>query len=124
MVLSSFSTATPGRIVDHLENTRGFHLKTVKYLVMDEADRILNMDFEEEVDKLLAEIPKERTTYVVPASSRPCSVLVRPHSSVLFRLNFFRVRKEKLNCPHWLALYSLVLLNLRFFSSDICFQPP
>lgn len=50
--------ATPGRIVDHLENTRGFHLKSIKFLVMDEADRILNMDFEEEVDKLLAEIPK------------------------------------------------------------------
>lgn len=74
--LSSSTTATPGRIVDHLENTRGFHLKTVKYLVMDEADRILNMDFEEEVDKLLAEIPKERSTYVVLVSSRPCSVLV------------------------------------------------
>lgn len=41
--------ATPGRIVDHLENTKGFHLKHVKYLVMDEADRILNLDFEEEV---------------------------------------------------------------------------
>mmetsp|Transcript_26947 Transcript_26947/g.70811 ORF Transcript_26947/g.70811 Transcript_26947/m.70811 type:complete len:536 (-) Transcript_26947:62-1669(-) len=60
--------ATPGRIVDHLENTKGFHLKTVKFLVMDEADRILNMDFEEEVDKLLAEIPKDRTTYLFSAT--------------------------------------------------------
>jgi len=41
--------ATPGRIVDHLENTKGFHLKTLQYLIMDEADRILTMDFEEEV---------------------------------------------------------------------------
>lgn len=38
--------ATPGRLVDHLENTKGFSLKALKYLVMDEADRILNMDFE------------------------------------------------------------------------------
>ena len=38
--------ATPGRLVDHLENTKGFHLRAIKYLVMDEADRILNMDFE------------------------------------------------------------------------------
>ncbi|VDM65253.1 unnamed protein product [Strongylus vulgaris] len=38
--------ATPGRLVDHLENTKGFNLRALKYLVMDEADRILNMDFE------------------------------------------------------------------------------
>ena len=41
--------ATPGRLVDHLENTKGFNLRSLKYLVMDEADRILNMDFEAEV---------------------------------------------------------------------------
>jgi ATP-dependent RNA helicase DDX47/RRP3 len=46
-------TATPGRLVDHLENTKGFALRSLKYLVMDEADRILNMDFETEVDKIL-----------------------------------------------------------------------
>lgn len=45
--------ATPGRLVDHLENTKGFHLRSLKFLVMDEADRILNMDFEQEVDKIL-----------------------------------------------------------------------
>lgn len=42
-----------GRLVDHLEKTKGFSLRTLKYLVMDEADRILNMDFESEVDKIL-----------------------------------------------------------------------
>ena len=41
--------ATPGRLVDHLENTKGFSLRSLRYLVMDEADRILNMDFETEV---------------------------------------------------------------------------
>ena len=43
--------ATPGRLVDHLEKTRGFNLKALKFLIMDEADRILNLDFEAEVDK-------------------------------------------------------------------------
>ena len=47
-----FNAATPGRLVDHLENTKGFNLKSLRYLVMDEADRILNMDFEAEVRKL------------------------------------------------------------------------
>ncbi|XP_054606834.2 probable ATP-dependent RNA helicase DDX47 isoform X2 [Nothobranchius furzeri] len=44
--------ATPGRLIDHLENTKGFSLRALKFLVMDEADRILNMDFETEVQKL------------------------------------------------------------------------
>ena len=35
--------------MDHLENTKGFSLRSLRYLVMDEADRILNMDFETEV---------------------------------------------------------------------------
>ena len=52
--------ATPGRLIDHLEKTRGFNLKALKFLVMDEADRILNMDFEQEMDKILRAIPRER----------------------------------------------------------------
>uniref|UniRef100_A0AC35TQN1 RNA helicase n=1 Tax=Rhabditophanes sp. KR3021 TaxID=114890 RepID=A0AC35TQN1_9BILA len=60
--------ATPGRLVDHLENTKGFNLKALKYLVMDEADRILNMDFEVEINKILRVIPKERNTYLFSAT--------------------------------------------------------
>ncbi|XP_064613929.1 probable ATP-dependent RNA helicase DDX47 isoform X1 [Liolophura sinensis] len=78
--------ATPGRLVDHLENTKGFSLRSLKYLVMDEADRILNMDFEQEVwiainstqilyedlsttvDKILKVIPRERKTYLYSAT--------------------------------------------------------
>lgn len=60
--------ATPGRLVDHLENTKGFSLRTLKYLVLDEADRILNMDFEKEVDTILRVIPKERHTYLFSAT--------------------------------------------------------
>ncbi|CAB3227286.1 unnamed protein product [Arctia plantaginis] len=60
--------ATPGRLVDHLENTKGFNLRALKFLVMDEADRILNMDFEVEVDKILRVIPRERRTYLFSAT--------------------------------------------------------
>jgi len=51
--------ATPGRLVDHLENTKGFNLRQLKYLILDEADRILNLDFEKEVDKILSCLPKD-----------------------------------------------------------------
>ncbi|EQB78981.1 putative ATP-dependent RNA helicase DDX47 isoform 2 [Camelus ferus] len=61
-------TATPGRLIDHLENTKGFNLRALKYLVMDEADRILNMDFETEVDKILKVIPRDRKTFLFSAT--------------------------------------------------------
>uniref|UniRef100_A0A8C8K9E4 RNA helicase n=1 Tax=Oncorhynchus tshawytscha TaxID=74940 RepID=A0A8C8K9E4_ONCTS len=60
--------ATPGRLIDHLENTKGFSLRALKFLVMDEADRILNMDFETEVDKILKVIPRDRRTFLFSAT--------------------------------------------------------
>jgi len=60
--------ATPGRLVDHLENTKGFSLKTVKYLVMDEADRLLSMDFDEALDKILETMPNDRNTFLFSAT--------------------------------------------------------
>lgn len=37
---------TPGRMADHLANTKGFNLRRLKFLIFDEADRLLSMDFE------------------------------------------------------------------------------
>ena len=50
--------ATPGRLVDHLTNTKGFQLRKLRYLVMDEADRMLSMDFEQELNQILDVIPQ------------------------------------------------------------------
>ncbi|RFU73310.1 atp-dependent rrna helicase rrp3 [Trichoderma arundinaceum] len=60
--------ATPGRLVDHLEKTKGFSLRSLKYLVMDEADRLLDMDFGPSIDKILKFIPRERRTYLFSAT--------------------------------------------------------
>ncbi|KAK3000159.1 hypothetical protein RJ639_022647, partial [Escallonia herrerae] len=71
--------ATPGRLVDHLSNTKGFTLRTLKYLVMfcdyvkknmvlDEADRLLNEDFEKTIDQVLSVIPRDRKTYLFSAT--------------------------------------------------------
>ena len=49
--------ATPGRLLDHLQNTKGFHLRQLKYLVLDEADRMLSMDFEKEINEILEAMP-------------------------------------------------------------------
>ena len=60
--------ATPGRLIDHLKDTKGFHLRQVKYLVLDEADRMLSMDFEEELHQILDNIPEERQTFLFSAT--------------------------------------------------------
>ncbi|PWA85007.1 DEAD-box ATP-dependent RNA helicase 10 [Artemisia annua] len=60
--------ATPGRLLDHLSNTKGFSLRTIKYLVLDEADRLLNEDFEKSLDEILNAIPRERNTYLFSAT--------------------------------------------------------
>ncbi|KAL2758816.1 hypothetical protein ACRALDRAFT_2120224 [Sodiomyces alcalophilus JCM 7366] len=60
--------ATPGRLLDHLEKTRGFNLRSLKYLVMDEADRLLDLDFGPSIDRILKFVPRERKTYLFSAT--------------------------------------------------------
>jgi ATP-dependent RNA helicase DDX47/RRP3 len=60
--------ATPGRLLDHLENTKGFSLRALKYLVMDEADKLLDLDFGPILDKILKVLPRERRTYLFSAT--------------------------------------------------------
>lgn len=59
---------TPGRVVDHLSNTKGFNLKNLKFLIFDEADRLLDLDFEKQIHQLLSVIPKERNTFLFSAT--------------------------------------------------------
>eukprot|EP00835_Amoeboradix_gromovi_P000951 NODE_36_length_31474_cov_0.342438.p7 type:complete len:426 gc:universal NODE_36_length_31474_cov_0.342438:19102-17825(-) len=60
--------ATPGRMADHLENTKGFSLKSAKYLVLDEADRLLDSDYGPKIDLIMRCIPKERRTMLFSAT--------------------------------------------------------
>ncbi|RDH36845.1 P-loop containing nucleoside triphosphate hydrolase protein [Aspergillus welwitschiae] len=47
---------TPGRLVDHLRYTKGFTLKNLEWLVIDEADRLLNESFQEWVDVVMTSL--------------------------------------------------------------------
>ena len=49
--------ATPGRLIDHLENTPQFNLDSVEILVLDEADRMLEAGFEAELERIVAACP-------------------------------------------------------------------
>ena len=59
--------ATPGRLIDLME--RGtVSLATVKNVVLDEADEMLNMGFSESLNAILADVPKDRTTLLFSAT--------------------------------------------------------
>ena len=51
--------ATPGRLLDHLQNTRGFVFKNLRTLIFDEADRILEIGFEDEIRQIVKILPNE-----------------------------------------------------------------
>ncbi|KAH9312246.1 hypothetical protein KI387_027281 [Taxus chinensis] len=59
---------TPGRLLDHLQNTKGFIYKNLKCLVIDEADRILEIGFDEEMKQIIKILPKERQTSLFSAT--------------------------------------------------------
>ncbi len=58
---------TPGRTLDHFIN-RNIYAQDLKTLVLDEADRMLEEGFSEEMDAILAELPKERQTIFFSAT--------------------------------------------------------
>lgn len=61
--------ATPGRLLDHLQNTPDFLYKNLQCLVIDEADRILDIGFEEELKKIVSLLPQRRQTMMFSATS-------------------------------------------------------
>mmetsp|Transcript_13569 Transcript_13569/g.39288 ORF Transcript_13569/g.39288 Transcript_13569/m.39288 type:complete len:722 (-) Transcript_13569:290-2455(-) len=60
--------STPGRLLDHLSNTQGFVFRNLACLVIDEADRILEIGFEEEMRQIVRILPKERQTMLFSAT--------------------------------------------------------
>ncbi|EPR60985.1 DEAD/DEAH box ATP-dependent RNA helicase [Toxoplasma gondii TgCatPRC2] len=60
--------ATPGRLLDHLQNTKGFQYSNLLSLVIDEADRILQIGFEEEMNAILQMLPQTRQTCLFSAT--------------------------------------------------------
>lgn len=87
--------ATPGRLID-LSNQRHVDLKNVKYFVLDEADRMLDMGMIHDVKKIISRLPKERQNLLFSATmpkevmklvnsilKNPIKVEVQPASSTV-----------------------------------------
>jgi ATP-dependent RNA helicase DDX10/DBP4 len=69
---------TPGRMLQHLDQTAGFDANNLQILVLDEADRIMDMGFQSDVDALVEHLPKSRQTLMFSATqSKKVSDLAR-----------------------------------------------
>ncbi len=102
--------ATPGRLLDLMQQ-RLVNLSTVRYLVLDEADRMLDMGFIRDVQKILAALPTERQTLFFSATlshevtqlsksmlKNPVSVTVTPPATTVERIDqsvYFVERGDK-----------------------------
>lgn len=60
--------ATPGRFIDHMRNSASFAVENIEILVLDEADRMLEQGFSDELDEILKTIPRSRQTMLFSAT--------------------------------------------------------
>jgi len=99
--------ATPGRLIDHLRNTQNVHLEDIEILVLDEADRLLDLGFAEELREIIKECPVGRQTLLFSATltatvidlvdlslRNPVRVKIDEYESIVDRLKqeFIRIR--------------------------------
>ncbi|TPX63430.1 hypothetical protein SpCBS45565_g06613 [Spizellomyces sp. 'palustris'] len=102
--------ATPGRLIDHIRNSRSFNLDSVEILIMDEADRMLEDGFADELNEIIKNTPKSRQTMLFSATmtdnvddliklslNRPVRLFVDSSTSIANRLvqEFIRVRAHR-----------------------------
>jgi ATP-dependent RNA helicase DDX27 len=129
--------ATPGRLLDHLLNSKSVGFETLEVLVLDEADRLLEMGFVEEVDQIVRMCPKGRQTMMFSATltdqvnelaqlalKKPERIIVDPLFSLAGKLTqeFIRVRKQHDSESNRLSII-LALAMRTFKSKTIIFFP-
>ena len=111
--------ATPGRLIDHLTNTPAFTLSALDILVIDEADRMLEQGFSDELTEIVKACPRSRQTMLFSATmtdsvdelvrlslNKPIRVFVDPPRTTASGLTqeFVRIRSEESRSAHLLAL--------------------
>ena len=58
--------ATPGRLADHLDNTKVLDIKNVRWLVLDEGDRLMDLGFEDEIQKIVRKLDERQKDRGIP----------------------------------------------------------
>ncbi|KKK26907.1 putative ATP-dependent RNA helicase (Drs1) [Aspergillus rambellii] len=104
--------ATPGRFIDHMRNSASFTVDTLEILVLDEADRMLEDGFADELNEILTTIPKSRQTMLFSATmtdsvdklirvglNRPVRLMVdsKKNTAVTLVQEFVRLRPGREN---------------------------
>ena len=92
--------ATPGRLIDLIER-KAINLSTVKYVVLDEADEMLNMGFKEDIDKILSFTPEEKNTWLFSATMpREVRAIMKNYMSDPFELTVGEQHVGNVNIEH------------------------
>lgn len=109
--------ATPGRLLDHVE--RGtINLSRINLLILDEADRMLDMGFLPSIRKILSRVPEKRQTLLFSATMSPSikelarSVMKKPEIIEVNRRNMTAQTVEQVVYPVATASKTALLLNL------------
>lgn len=125
--------ATPGRFIDHMRNSPSFTVDTLEILVLDEADRMLEDGFADELNEILTTIPKSRQTMLFSATmtssvdklihvglNRPVRLLVDAQRQTVTTLTqeFIRLRPGRENAR---IGYLLHLISTLYTSRVIIF---
>ena len=66
---------TPGRVMDHMDR-RTMKLNTLREIILDEADEMLNMGFREDIEEILKKVPEERQTVLFSATMPPAILAI------------------------------------------------
>lgn len=102
---------TPGRVLDHL-NRKTLDLGRIHYLVLDEADRMLEMGFQEDMEKILGKTSPNRQTVLFSATfPRTIESLSRAYQKSPFRVT---IREEKASAPEIRQIYFETTPEVKF----------
>ena len=99
---SQIIVATPGRLLDHI-NRRTIDLRTIRFLVLDETDKMLDMGFIDDVERIINYIPKDRQTLMFSATvSEDVYKIAKKHlkNPLIFRTKSL-VDTDKLNQEYY-----------------------
>ncbi|TGZ47830.1 hypothetical protein CRM22_011017 [Opisthorchis felineus] len=127
--------ATPGRLIDHLSNAPNFNLQQIEYLVLDEADKLLDEYFVEQISEIVKHCGKQRQTLLFSATmtesvkelatlslKNPVQVFLNQTTAVAKRLQqeFIRIRPHR---EEDRAAILVALLVRTFSKRTIVFLP-